>query len=129
VRIRQVLLNLYSNAAKFTQEGSIKLTLWVDADVVTISVQDTGEGIHPDDLSGIFEEFRQGSAGRKKARAGSGLGLTISRQLLHLMGGRIWVESTYGKGSTFYVTLPIYQEEAASEPPVASSEAIALETQ
>lgn len=109
VRIRQVLLNLYSNAAKFTEEGFVKLSLTYDDKFVTLALEDTGEGIQPDDLARIFEEFRQASAGRKRARAGSGLGLAISRQLLSLMGGRIWVESTYGKGSAFYFTLPIYE--------------------
>jgi len=109
-RIRQVLLNIYSNAAKFTLEGSIKLSLTYDDEMIKISIQDTGEGIHPDDLEKIFEEFRQGSAGRKKARAGAGLGMAISRQLLDLMGGRIWVESNLDKGSTFHFTLPIYDK-------------------
>ncbi len=112
VRVRQVLLNLYSNAAKFTEEGLIKLTLQVEGPQVIISVQDTGEGIRPEDLEHIFEEFKQGTSGRKQARAGSGLGLTISRQLLALMHGDIWAESTYGEGSIFYVALPVYTPEA-----------------
>lgn len=115
VRIRQVLLNLYSNAAKFTESGYIKLCLTQDKNEVIISVEDTGEGIHPDDLRHVFEEFRQGSAGRKKARAGAGLGLAISRQLLDLMGGNVWAESTLGEGSTFYFTLPIYDDVKAIE--------------
>lgn len=115
VRIRQVLLNIYSNAAKFTEKGSINLEAKFDEKEVTISVTDTGEGIHPSDIDKIFEEFRQGTAGRKRARAGAGLGMAISRQLLSLMGGRIWVESELGKGSTFFFTLPIYQEEPASK--------------
>jgi signal transduction histidine kinase len=110
VRIRQVLLNIYSNAAKFTNEGSIKLTARLEGQEVIVSVTDTGEGIHPDDLPNVFEEFRQGLAGRKQARAGSGLGMAIARQLLSLMGGRIWAESTYGKGSTFFFSLPLYEQ-------------------
>jgi signal transduction histidine kinase len=116
VRIRQVLLNIYSNAAKFTEQGQIKMVLKHDAERVTISVTDTGEGIHPDDLPHIFDEFRQGAAGRKKARAGSGLGMTISRQLLELMGGEIQVQSELGKGSTFTFSLPIYTEETIEKP-------------
>ncbi|MFP4324207.1 MAG: sensor histidine kinase, partial [Anaerolineales bacterium] len=114
VRVRQVLLNLYSNAAKFTDEGFIKLAMQVDEanQRAIISVQDTGEGIQPEDLAQIFEEFKQGTSGRKQARAGSGLGLTISRQLLGLMGGDIWAESVYGEGSTFFVALPLYTPEA-----------------
>ena len=114
VRIRQVLLNLYSNAAKFTSEGVINLSLTYDDDFVTISLSDTGEGIHPNDIDKIFEEFRQGSAGRKKARAGSGLGLPISRQLLELMGGQIWAESRLGEGSIFSFTLPRFKAEVES---------------
>lgn len=111
VRIRQVLLNLYSNAAKFTDKGSITLGLTCDSNEVTISVKDTGVGIKPENYEIIFEEFRQGTEGRRQARAGSGLGLAISRQLLKLMNGHIWVESTPGEGSTFYFTLPLYREE------------------
>ena len=105
-RVRQVLLNLYSNAAKFTDQGAITLGLTVDDGEVTISVADTGEGIHQDELELIFEEFRQGRAGKGRQNAGSGLGLSISRHLVRLMKGRIWVESEVGKGSTFYFTLP-----------------------
>lgn len=111
VRIRQVLLNLYSNAAKFTDKGNITLGLTSTEDEVTISVKDTGSGISPHNFELIFEEFRQGAEGRRQARAGSGLGLAISRQLLKLMNGRIWVESTVNEGSTFYFTLPRHREE------------------
>lgn len=123
VRVRQVLLNIYSNAAKFTEKGSIKLSLRHDDEFITISVQDTGEGIHPDDMIKLFEEFRQGSAGRKKARAGSGLGLAISRQLLDLMGGKIWIESELDKGTTVSFTLPIYKPDAPAAAPQLEAEA------
>jgi signal transduction histidine kinase len=63
----------------------------------------------------IFEEFRQGTSGRRKGRAGSGLGLAISRQLLNLMGGKIWAESTPGRGSTFSFTLPVYAPEPVQQ--------------
>lgn len=115
IRIRQIFLNVYSNAAKFTDEGSIKLKLTYDDKLVTISITDTGEGIHPRDMAAIFEEFRQGSSGRKRARAGSGLGMTITRQLLALMGGEISVESVLGEGSTFTFTLPRYVEAGAAQ--------------
>jgi signal transduction histidine kinase len=110
IRIRQIFLNVYSNAAKFTDQGSIKLKVTHDDHFITVSITDTGEGIHPKDIDMIFEEFRQGSSGRKRARAGSGLGMTITRQLLTLMGGNIWVESVLGEGSTFSFTLPRYYE-------------------
>lgn len=108
LRVRQVLLNLYSNAAKFTDQGSIKLRIFIEGDEVIFAVQDTGIGIADVDKATIFEEFRQGTAGRKKGRQGAGLGLAISQQLLRLMNGRIWFESRLGKGSTFYVALPRY---------------------
>jgi signal transduction histidine kinase len=116
LRIRQVILNLLSNASKFTDEGSITVGARDDGNgEVTIWVKDTGIGIPPQDMDKIFEEFRQGTSGRRKGRAGSGLGLAISRQLLNLMGGRIWAESTPGKGSTFNFTLPVYQPEAVEQ--------------
>ncbi len=116
LRIRQVLINLISNSAKFTDEGSITVGAKDDGNgEVTLWVKDTGIGIAPQDMDKIFEEFRQGSSGRRKGRAGSGLGLAISRQLLQLMGGRIWAESTLGKGSTFYFTLPVYTPEPVEQ--------------
>ncbi len=116
LRIRQVILNLFSNASKFTDSGTITLGARDKGDGnVIIWVADTGIGIPPQDMDKIFEEFRQGTSGRRKGRAGSGLGLAISRQLLNLMGGRIWVESTLGKGSTFYFELPVYAEEPVQQ--------------
>jgi len=118
LRIRQVILNLISNAAKFTDEGAITLGALEDEKdhrEVTIWIRDTGIGIPPQEMDGIFEEFKQGSSGRRKGRAGSGLGLAITRQLLGLMNGRIWVESTPGKGSTFFFTLPVHVPEAVEQ--------------
>jgi len=116
LRLRQVILNLMSNAAKFTDTGSITLGARDSGNgEVMIWVKDTGIGIPAQDIDKIFEEFRQGTSGRRKGRAGSGLGLAISRQLLNLMGGRIWVESSVGMGSSFYFTLPIYQPEPVNE--------------
>jgi len=117
LRIRQVMLNLLSNAAKFTDKGSITVGARAQDDgSVLFSVADTGIGIAPQDMDKIFEEFRQGISGRRKGRAGSGLGLAIARQLLGLMGGSIWAESRLGEGSTFYFTLPIYVEEGQPAP-------------
>ncbi len=114
-RVRQVLLNLYSNAAKFTDRGVIKLTAAAVEGGVRLSLTDTGSGISPDNLELIFEEFKQAETGGRDPRSGAGLGLAISRQLLMLMGGRIWAESELGKGSTFHVVLQGYKE-AAAEP-------------
>ncbi len=114
LRIRQIMLNLMSNAAKFTDEGTITIGVREqENNEVLFWIADTGIGIAPQDMDKIFEEFRQGTTGRRKGRAGSGLGLAISRQLLNLMGGRIWAESTLGKGSIFYFTLPVYTAEPA----------------
>jgi len=74
---------------------------------VEISVTDTGCGVEPDEIELIFEEFRQGRTGRRKQNTGSGLGLSISRHLVRLMGGRIWAESEVGVGSKFSFTLPL----------------------
>ncbi|WP_119068482.1 sensor histidine kinase [Aggregatilinea lenta] len=113
LRIRQVLLNLYSNAAKFTEKGQITLRITREGQEVVFAVEDTGIGIADADRTTIFEEFRQGTAGRKRGRQGAGLGLAISQQLLRLMNGRIWFESRLGKGSTFYIALPVYAPDEA----------------
>jgi signal transduction histidine kinase len=107
-RLRQVLLNLYSNAVKFTEKGVIKLSVREVNEGVQFSLQDTGCGIAAEDMELIFQEFKQASPGGRDVRAGSGLGLTISRQLLDLMDGRIWVESELGKGSTFHFIVQKY---------------------
>ena len=112
-RVRQVLLNLYSNAAKFTEQGSITLTVEEIEDGVQISMSDTGIGIAPHNLSLIFEEFKQADTGGRDPRSGAGLGLAISRQLMTLMGGHIWAESELGKGSTFHLTLQSYHAPVA----------------
>lgn len=112
LRVRQVLLNMYSNAAKFTDSGHIRLLVYAENDQVIFGVEDTGIGISDADKTSIFEEFRQGTAGRKKGRQGAGLGLAISQQLLRLMNGRMWFESVLGKGSTFYFSLPLYVPKA-----------------
>lgn len=119
-RVRQVLLNIYSNAVKFTEAGEIVLSVYCFERELQISVRDTGVGIPKSSLELIFEEFKQADNNRRDPRAGAGLGLAISRQLMHLMNGNIWAESEPGSGSTFYMTLPVYQEE--STPPVPEGE-------
>ncbi len=114
-RLRQVLLNLYSNATKFTDSGEIKLRVRVQSDKVLFSVSDTGSGIPDYQQKLIFDEFSQAEATGRDPRAGAGLGLTISRQLLDLMGGEIWVESEVGKGSTFHFTIPRYDGQEVGE--------------
>ncbi len=107
-RVRQVLLNLYSNAAKFTTEGSITLVVRAVPEGVQFSVTDTGCGIDARKFEIIFEEFKQAESTGRDPRSGAGLGLAIARQLMNLMGGRIWVESELGSGSTFHFVVQAY---------------------
>jgi signal transduction histidine kinase len=106
-KVKQVLLNLLSNALKFTPErGQIDVHGRVRDGVIEISVTDTGVGIAPEDQAAVFEEFRQVGAAAKKIE-GTGLGLAISRKFIELHGGKIWVRSEIGAGSTFTFTLPM----------------------
>jgi len=128
LRVRQVLLNIYSNAAKFTDSGHIKLRVWTEGKETIFAVEDTGIGIAESDKTTIFEEFRQGTAGRKKGRQGAGLGLAISLQLLRLMNGRMWFESKLGKGTTFFIALPLYVPGAEEAPADGKAEGKAAPT-
>jgi CheY-like chemotaxis protein len=112
-RIRQVLLNLLANACRFTSEGEVAVKVELDEMNVTIAVSDTGAGIAPDELGVIFEEFESGSVEEPlpEERVGKGLGLAIARRFVRMHGGRIWAESELGKGSTFYLTLPLAGEQ------------------
>jgi signal transduction histidine kinase/HAMP domain-containing protein len=109
-RISQVFLNLVGNAIKFTEEGEVRIEATTSNDNFVISVSDTGPGLSEADKEMIFEEFHQvdGSSTRKKG--GTGLGLSIAKRIVEMHGGRIWVESTEGKGSTFWFTLPVRVE-------------------
>ena len=107
-KIKQVLLNLLSNAVKFTSEGGrIEIKAIPVDGSVEISVSDTGIGITPEDQATIFEEFRQVGTADAQKHEGTGLGLTLAKKFVEMHGGRIWVESEVGKGSTFIFTLPI----------------------
>jgi signal transduction histidine kinase len=104
-RLRQIVFNLLSNAVKFTPAGGrVDVSARRDSDSVEIAVADTGPGIPAEDLEAIFEEFEQSSGGKKEE--GTGLGLPLSRKLVELHGGRLWVDSEPGHGSTFRFTLP-----------------------
>lgn len=106
-RIEQVVLNLLSNATRYTDQGQITIGATRRAQYVCMQVTDTGQGITPADRERIFEPFAQGSSAIWRDKGGSGLGLSISKQFIELHGGRIWVESTVGVGTTFAFELPI----------------------
>lgn len=106
-RIRQVILNLMSNAARFTEVGGITITVAHQDRQVQVSVEDTGPGIAPEDAGRIFEPFWQGTRPLWRDKGGSGLGLSISKRFVELHGGRMWFESTPGMGTSFFFTLPI----------------------
>jgi GAF domain-containing protein/CheY-like chemotaxis protein/anti-sigma regulatory factor (Ser/Thr protein kinase) len=107
-KIRQIILNLLSNAAKFTHAGRIRLTAGRRGEDLVIAVMDSGIGISPDALEHIFSEFQQADTSTTRRYGGTGLGLAISRSLAHLLGGEITVESTPGVGSTFTLAVPLH---------------------
>lgn len=106
-RVEQVLLNLLSNAIKFTDKGHIRLESLQRGDEIEIRVKDTGIGIREEDMKKLFKPFRQIDTGLTRQYEGTGLGLSISKRLAEMMSGTIYAESEYGKGSTFYFTIPI----------------------
>ena len=106
MRLEQILINLLSNACKFTEDGDITLTVRAQDNEVVFSVQDTGIGLNGEQIQNLFDEYTQASASTSRDYGGTGLGLAISRQLVELMGGRISVSSEPGVGSNFVVTLP-----------------------
>jgi signal transduction histidine kinase len=107
-KVKQVLVNLLSNAVKFTPEGGrIKVEARLGDSAIITSVTDTGIGIASEDQEVIFEEFRQVGSNYAQKREGTGLGLSLTRKFVEMHGGKIWVESELGKGSTFTFTLPI----------------------
>jgi PAS domain S-box-containing protein len=106
-KIKQILLNLLSNAVKFTHHGVVVVRVRPEDGMVRVDVQDSGIGILPEDLEGIWEDFRQVDQSRTREFGGTGLGLSITRKLIRALGGSVRVESVYGEGSTFSVALPL----------------------
>ena len=107
-KIRQVVFNLLSNAVKFTPPGGrVAVSAQLTNGVVEVAVADTGPGISPADQDLIFEEFQQARSSAKTAQERTGLGLPLSRKFVELHGGRLWVESTPGEGSTFRFIIPV----------------------
>jgi signal transduction histidine kinase len=109
-RLSQVLLNLVGNAIKFTDKGEVAIRASVADGAFTVAVCDTGPGIAAADQAKIFEEFQQADSSITRKKGGTGLGLSIAKRIIEMHGGRIWVESEPGKGSTFYFTLPVRVE-------------------
>ncbi len=124
-RIKQILINILSNAIKFTKKGYVRTYITgkpgkdTDEELLTFCVEDTGCGIREEDLEKIFEDFRQVDSKRNRSVDGTGLGLAIVKQLVELMGGTIKVESEYGKGTMFTITIPqkIVDRRSVSEMP------------
>jgi signal transduction histidine kinase len=110
-RVEQIIINLLNNAVKFTDEGEINLHCHTDNNLITLSVVDTGIGIEPENMSIIFDAFRQVDIGITRVQEGTGLGLNITKKLVEMMGGSINVKSELGKGSTFTVILPKIKEQ------------------
>jgi signal transduction histidine kinase len=106
-RLTQALLNLVSNAIKFTDAGEVTIKVSAANGAFTLSVRDTGPGIDPADQVRIFEEFQQADSSITKKKGGTGLGLSIARHIIEMHGGRIWVESRVGNGATFFFTVPV----------------------
>jgi signal transduction histidine kinase len=124
-RITQVVTNLLSNAIKFSPDrGEIILRSHIEGEAVVVEVQDFGKGIPPDELEHIFDRFRQIVDKKAGKPSGTGLGLTICRQIVEHHGGRIWAASEVGKGSTFYFTLPVYTGREAPESPDTTEEGL-----
>lgn len=110
-RIRGVVLNLLSNAGRFTEEGGVVVKGWQEDKNIVVSVKDTGPGIARQDQESLFKPFKQLEAGRHKRHVGTGLGLSISKSFVELHHGKMWIESEPGQGATFFFRLPIEGDE------------------
>ncbi|MEM7021370.1 MAG: response regulator [Pseudomonadota bacterium] len=124
-RVRQIMLNLLSNACKFTEQGKVRLAVASEGDDLTFEIADSGIGMTPEQLNKLFQQFTQADSSTTRKYGGTGLGLAISRRLCRLMGGDVTVTSTPGEGSTFVARLPRTGKEtedapcAPAAPPVA----------
>jgi signal transduction histidine kinase/CheY-like chemotaxis protein len=115
-RIRQVIINLLSNAGRFTERGGVRIAARHGNGGIVVSVADTGPGMAPRDQSRLFEPFQQLDASIRRRHGGSGLGLSISRRLVEMHGGTMWLESQVGAGTTFYFSLPLQSSRDADQP-------------
>jgi signal transduction histidine kinase/DNA-binding response OmpR family regulator/ligand-binding sensor domain-containing protein len=118
-KVEKIINNLLSNALKFTpHDGEISMKMEDRTNYIRISVEDSGEGVHPDDLKHIFDRFYQSKLPERKAQGGTGIGLALSKELTQLMGGHLFAESTFGQGSCFMLDLPkklVFSEEIATD--------------
>jgi signal transduction histidine kinase len=112
-RIREVFQNIVDNAIKYTNEGEVMVRLAGDTSVIQIQIQDSGFGIPAEDIPHLFQKFYRVDNSSTRTIGGTGLGLYICRKITELYNGRIWVESQYGKGSTFFINLPRLNAEQA----------------
>jgi signal transduction histidine kinase len=106
-RLSQVLLNLVGNAIKFTDAGEVAIKASASNGSFMVAVCDTGPGISPPDQIKIFEEFQQADSSSTRQKGGTGLGLSIAKKIVEMHGGRLWLESVVGHGSTFFMTVPV----------------------
>ncbi len=114
-RLREVVTNLFDNACKYTEQGTVTLGLTGDTEVVQLYIKDTGAGIPAEDIPHLFQKFYRVDNSATRTVGGTGLGLFISRKIIELYAGRIWVESTMGVGSTFYINLPRVSTQKAEQ--------------
>jgi len=126
-RLVQVIINLISNAVKFTRSGTISCRVQQEGDEIVLSVSDEGIGIAKEDQPRVFEQFNQVGDALTNKPKGTGLGLPISKQIVEHHGGRIWLESELNKGSTFFIALPVYSPEAPQESSLTPGEIISSE--
>ncbi|HMN30010.1 MAG TPA: ATP-binding protein [Caldilineaceae bacterium] len=112
LRIRQIVLNLLSNSGRFTTTGGATLAISFDHRELVVAVSDTGPGIRPEDQGKVFEPFQQLESSTRRTHDGSGLGLSISQRLVELHGGRMWLQSEVGVGSTFLFSLPLRADQS-----------------
>jgi signal transduction histidine kinase len=110
-RLTQVLLNLVGNAIKFTDRGEVVVKAGANGGTFELAVRDTGPGISGTDQAKLFQEFQQADNSITRKKGGTGLGLAISKRIVEMHGGRIWLESEVGRGSTFFVSLPVRTDE------------------
>jgi signal transduction histidine kinase len=112
-RLTQCLMNLAGNALKFTRQGRVEIAVDRQDEELLYRVTDTGIGIAKEDLAKVFDEFRQVDSAATREFGGTGLGLSITKRFIEMHGGRIWVESELGQGSTFWFAVPLRVPEAA----------------